>query len=77
MSTATAVKITASKFLGASSKYFFTGFKSWFVFGGGKFAISGPKLSVGAGESPYAIAFYLHGGSPLPPECPGGPTTCR
>ncbi len=60
VSTATAVKITASESLGTPS----TKFKSWFVFGGGKFAVSGPKLAVGAGESPYAIAFYLQAGLP-------------
>jgi hypothetical protein len=71
VSTATAVKITASEYLGSHTLTSFTKFRSWFVFGGGKFAISGPKLAVGKGESPYAIAFYLQGGLPPLPKCKG------
>ncbi len=69
VSTATAVKITASEYLGTHTKSSFTKFRSWFVFGGGKFGISGPKVIVGAGESPYAIAFYNQGGLPPLPKC--------
>jgi len=71
VSTATAVSINAAEYLGPHSKTSFTKFRSWFVFGGGKFAVVGPKVTVGAGESPYAIAFYLQGGFPPLPECKG------
>ena len=71
VSTATAVKITASEYLGTHTKSSFTKFRSWFVFGGGKVAISGAKVSVGAGQSPYAIAFYYQGGLPPLPKCKG------
>ncbi len=77
VSTATAVKITASEFIGTHTKFSFTGFRSWFVFGGSKVKIKGANVIVPAGESPYAIAFYLHGGQPLVEKCPGGPTTCK
>ncbi len=43
VSTATAVKITASEYLGTHTKSSFTKFRSWFVFGGGQFTISGPQ----------------------------------
>jgi len=72
VSTATAVNIAASESLGSP----FTKFKSWFVFGGGKFKIKGANLIVGAGESPYAIAFYLHGGAPITKKCPPKITEC-
>ena len=71
VSTATAVKITASEYLGTHTKSSFTKFRSWFVFGGGPHTISGPQVSVGAGESPYAIAFYFQGGLPPLPKCKG------
>jgi hypothetical protein len=58
VSTATAVNIAASESLSTP----FTKFTSWFVFGGGKFKIKGAHLIVGAGESPYAIAFYSPSG---------------
>jgi hypothetical protein len=69
--TATSVNITASEYLGPHSKTSFTKFGSWFVFGGTKVGISGPKVSVPAGESPYAIAFYSQGGLPPLPKCKG------
>jgi hypothetical protein len=66
--TATAVNIAASESLGTPP----TNFRSWFVFGGGKFTIKGAHVIVGAGESPYAIAFYSQGGSKpkIPCESP-------
>lgn len=65
VSTATAVNIAASESLGTPV----TKFTSWFVFGGGKFKIKGTHVIVGAGESPYAIAFYSPGGRHPRIEC--------
>jgi hypothetical protein len=61
VSTATAVNIAATESLGPVAK-----FRSWFVFGGGKSKIKGTHVIVGAGESPFAIAFYSQ--SVLPPH---------
>ncbi|HWX45089.1 MAG TPA: hypothetical protein VNY52_07175 [Solirubrobacteraceae bacterium] len=71
VSTATAVNIAASEYIGTHTLTSFTRFKSWFVFGGGSATTSGLNLSVPAGISPYAIAFYLQGGLPPKPKCKG------
>jgi hypothetical protein len=65
------VDITAQSYIGVHSDFSGTGFNSWFTFGGAT-TISGLNLDVGAGESPYAIAFYLNytSGSPTPPCIP-------
>jgi hypothetical protein len=60
VSTTTAVEVEASSYLGGTPSFAGgTVFSSWFVFGGAStVSISGLDLSVPAGESPYAIAFY-------------------
>ena len=73
VSTATSVNIGASAFLGPHSKFGGTVFSSWFVFGGGGATISGLDLTVPAGESPYAVAFYNQYSFHLPPPCIGYP----
>ena len=73
VSTATAVNIAASAYLGPHTKFGGTVFSSWFVFGGGGASISGLDLGVPAGESPYAIAFYNQYSFHLPPPCIGYP----
>jgi hypothetical protein len=74
VSTATAVDITAQSYIGLYSDFSGTEFSSWFTFGGGTTTISGLNLDVGAGESPYAIAFYLHYSTgPTKPPCIGFP----
>ena len=80
VSTATAVAITASPYFGPSTASSGKAFVSWFVFGGAStVTISGPDLTVPAGESPYAIAFYRQYTHPIylnpcpGPECPPPP----
>jgi hypothetical protein len=73
VSTATAVNIAASSYFGPHTKFGGTAFSSWFVFGGGGASVSGLDLSVPAGESPYAIAFYNQYSFHLPPPCIGYP----
>jgi hypothetical protein len=73
VSTTTAVDITAQSYLGLHSDFSGTEFSSWFAFGGGT-TISGLNLDVSAGESPYAIAFYLdYSSGPTKPPCIGFP----
>jgi hypothetical protein len=73
VSTATAVDITAQSYLGTYTPFSGTEFSSWFSFGGTS-TISGLNLDVGAGESPYAIAFYLnYSTGPTKPPCIGFP----
>jgi hypothetical protein len=73
VSTASSVNIAASAFLGLHTKFAGTAFSSWFVFGGGGASVSGLNLTVPAGESPYAIAFYDQYTFRLPPPCIGYP----
>jgi hypothetical protein len=73
VSTATAVEITAQSYIGPYTDFSGTEFSSWFTFGGGT-TISGVNLDVSAGESPYAIAFYLdYSTGPTKPPCIGYP----
>lgn len=75
VSTATSVEIAASLFFGPYTASSGKAFVSWFVFGGAStVTISGPDLTVPAGESPYAIAFYRQYTHPIYPKpCPGYP----
>lgn len=74
VSTATTVEISALPYFGASPSATTgsTGFNTWFVFGApSTVTVSGLNLSVPAGLSPYAIAFYLYvpPGYKPPPDC--------
>ncbi|MFI5042200.1 MAG: hypothetical protein ACHQNA_10205 [Acidimicrobiales bacterium] len=73
VSTATAVDIAAAYCFGTCTTASWTTLVSWFVVGGaGTVTISGLDLTVSAGASPYAIAFYRHGThAPIPNPCPG------
>lgn len=78
VSTATAVTIDALSYQGAIPVTPLSGgtvFSKWFVFGGTT-TVSGPAnedLSVPAGESPYAIAFYYYVAPHTKPICIGYP----
>jgi len=69
VSTATAVTITPLDPLVPGTKLSSTAFRSWFVFGGTGVTKSGNNVTVPAGESPYAIAFYYQTGMPPTPPC--------
>jgi len=68
--TAENVKITAFSFLGPHTKFSWTSFHSWLALPSAGTKASGVNLTVEAGKSPYAIAFYRQYTTTPPPPPP-------